>query len=244
MWPDIIAKAVRPPAERKGKIYAAIGTGCHAGAAAMATQIVKAESATLEAGQSTALKTCREIALAGVEYDEITTSIAVAEKQILRMVATFHADIVPELKPKSIELRRLVTINNEYELSGMMDLETVIGEIYDWKFGHVWRTCKAQLGGYSLIRRAYEKTATPAIIGCHTARVGVKKPQPATERRVYDVTSAEKLALEIVQMIIRDMTAFQKNGNPAAFPCNPMSMMCGPKYCISYDSEWCRADLW
>lgn len=227
-------------ATERPKIYTAVGNGCHLGSAAMARRKITAPP-TLDEGQTVALAKLREDARVGVEFDEVTTNIGVAEKQVLRMVASFHADILPRFAPREIELKRQVRIDDEFGLIGTYDLDTTEDDLYDWKFGSVWRSCRAQLGGYSIMRRAYLGVVSRGLIGCHVPRVAIKKPQPLPETAAYEVDQSERMAADVIATIMRDVRAFQKSGNSACFPANPMSMICSPKYCRAYKTEWCKA---
>jgi hypothetical protein len=237
---DLIKDSGVPFTPERPKIYTAVGNGCHLGAAAMARRKMTA-SPMLNEGQSVAIAKMHEDAKIGVEFDDVTTNITVAEKQVLRMVASFHADVLPALAPREIELKRQVRISDDFGLIGTYDLDTTEDDLFDWKFGSVWRSCRAQLGGYSIMRRAHCNTVSRKLWGCHVPRVAIRKPQPAPDMVTYDVDGAEKLATEVIQTIMRDIRAFQKSGNPACFPANPMSNICSPKYCRSYGTAWCKA---
>jgi len=228
------------PREERRRIYTAVGNGCHRGASTLATRKIS-EAPKIEEGHVAAIEKLRSDAAFGIEYDDTTRNMATAEKQVLRMVSMWFGDVLPELSPERVEFSLAGKLPDDFMIVGSFDLRNVDASLYDWKFGSVWRSCKAQLGGYSLISKSNFCAESTRLVGCHIQRADIKKPQPSTTRVEYDVASAEGMALEICQIIMRDVKAFQRNGNPACFPANPMSVLCTPKFCDSYNTEWCRA---
>lgn len=239
---DIIEGAGTHTKRERPRIYSAVGTACHAGSCSLANRKMIAIP-TLDEGETVAISTLRNESSDGIEYDDVTRNMNVAEKQVRRMVGTWFVDLLPELQPEKTEWRLSAGVGDDFRLVGSFDLRNVDKSLYDWKFGSVWRSCRAQLGGYSILAKANFKDETPRLVGCHIQRVAITKPQPGAARMDYGVPDSEKMAIEACQVIMRDIRAFQKNGNPACFPANPMSVLCSPKFCDSFNTEWCRAGV-
>lgn len=240
-WPRLLSAAGFNFADGPRKIYTAIGNGCHAGAAVLSNQKKDRKSPDVAEGYDVAIQLCRTESVKGIEYDDVTANMNAAEKQIVRMIGLFNTSVLPSLDPVAVEIKRPATINDQFGLSGTADMETAKGIIFDWKFGAVWRSCKAQLGAYSILRTAHGQGLAAGLCGCHIPRTSIRKDQPPAELTEYRCAQAEAMAQELIKIIMRDITAFLKSGNPAAFPCNPMSKLCSNKFCIGYNSDWCRA---
>jgi hypothetical protein len=104
-----------------------------------------------------------------------------------------------------------------------------------------------QLGGYALLARSYNLSIEHAAIDfLQRVGTGQAQPEPVTKRAVIE--HAETAAANILRNIAADIETFRNGderrriapGDPWAFSANPSSVLCSPKYCSAYGTEFCH----
>jgi hypothetical protein len=221
-------------------IGAAIGSGVHAGAAYILVSKRDGADAQIKDAQELSIIELRKQTAAGSLWDNTTSNQNTAERQTLRLTTQVNSDLAPTINPELVENRRKAVIAPGWELSGQSDTETTDAVIRDWKTGAVLRQYQAQHGGYSLLRRSQGGTRPSRLIMDHLKRVAIDRPQPPVMSVEYDISMAERAAWGTIKHIMRDIRAFLKSGDPWCFACNPMSMMCGDKYCPAWGTAFCE----
>jgi len=230
-------------------IGAVTGTGCHAGAAYMLGQkITTATLGNASECEDISVEALRKEAREGVIYDAITGDMNTAEKQVRRQVAMYRQTVAPAVSPVAVE-EELPDARMEVQgaygvlevtLTGHADCrEEDTPRIRDLKTGGKPRWNAAQYGHYSLMARGagYE---VDELIEDFLPRVSIRKPQPPVEPREHDPGAAEQMAVRVIQQIARDVEQFEHTGERWAFPVNPMSMLCSPKFCPAWGTSFCR----
>jgi hypothetical protein len=104
-----------------------------------------------------------------------------------------------------------------------------------------------QLGGYSLLARSHNLDIQNAAID-FVQRVRINKPQPDPVSKTVAVATAETAASNILRHIAGDLDTFRHGdpvrrilpGDPWAFQANPASILCSPKYCPAFGTEFCK----
>ncbi len=226
-------------------IAAAIGTATHAGATwtldekrehGVLGNETEAEHRALQA-----LKDEREL---GVSYDQTSPDVNTAEKQVVRQLKTFRVHIAPTIEPVAVEQRLEGQAMDGIILSGQCDyteklLDRVLGEgIRDIKTGTKEKYHGAQLGAYSLLRRAHGANVLSMAVD-YIERVPLRREQPEPQKIIYNVAQTEALTWATLRRIKRDHDEFQQTQDPNTFLPNPASMLCSPKYCSAFGSKWC-----
>ena len=175
---------------------------------------------------------------AGVTWDDVTPNSLAAQQQIVRMTRA-GLSLVDDLEPRLVEAPLEASIGDGWDLTGSLDLLTADGRLEDFKTGALVRPYQAQLGAYSLLAKAagYEVRSTAIAF---IPRSPVSKPQKPPRRTEYDVDVAERHAWATAQRAKREMTAFLESGDPEALPANPMTMMCGARFCPAHGTSFCR----
>ena len=233
-------------------IGAAIGTGVHAGAAISLQEKAKAGSLPpLSVATDAAMDSLKERAAEGVTYETKGTAqhFGHAEQHVLRMTEAYHRVIAPTVEPIIVETRLEAEVAPGIILSGQADVVArEPGKPRDLKTTtKAGKTHNPQIGAYSLLARTAGIDVTGAAID-EISRVSLKNPQPDPISTDYDIALVENAANRVLGHIMDDLKVFRE-GNPEqrilpgdawAFPANPGSMLCGPKYCAAHGSDWCR----
>jgi hypothetical protein len=237
----------RPP---RG-IGAAIGSAVHAGAE-MAL-LMKAKTGDLPSAQMmidfagvTLLEALNRTEIA---FDDATPNRIDAGKQVISMTRAYHRVVAPTINPILVEERLEAEIAPGIILSGKPDtVAREPGAIRDTKTGaRTAGTHAPQLGAYSLLSRAHDLDIERASID-FIKRVPVRKPQPDPVSKLVPIAQAETAATNIIRHIEGDLKTFREGdrerrilpGDPWAFQANPSSMLCSPKYCPAFGTEFCR----
>jgi hypothetical protein len=110
--------------------------------------------------------------------------------------------------------------------------------IRDVKTGIVSRSNIAQYGGYSLLRRL-EGGRPARIVEDFIRRVPLREEQPPPVTIHYDPALAERVAARTIAEIEEQYAEFLESGDPLAFPANPNSVFCSPKFCPAHGTSWC-----
>ena len=183
----------------------------------------------------------------GAVWDETTPNASVAQQQIRTMISAYLNGPGKDLMPMTmadgqpaVELHLEADAGNGWTLTGTMDV-TADDFVRDLKTGALKRPYSAQLGAYALLVRSNEViTDIKGLCIDFVKRAGKTKPQPQCETQEYPVVESQRYAMGIIHRIKKDMAEYEQDGNmDMAFMANPMSMMCGPKYCPCHGTKFC-----
>ena len=248
LFPELIEAAGYTLCRRPNTVGASVGSSVHAGA----RYTMESKLATGDIGNETeadqrALETMKSEIEAECQWDQVTRDPNTAEQQIVRMLRAFRDDAAPRLNPATVEERLEADLGDGFTVTGKKDMlcRTPDG-IDDLKTGTQQRPNGAQYGGYSLIDRAHGRTID-ALNEIFIPRATLKKPQPEPTFIPYDVQACEVQAAATLDDMKRSIADFHARaagsapGEPAAaFRANPMSMLCGEKYCPAFGTDFCR----
>jgi hypothetical protein len=235
-------------------IGAIVGTAVHRGVSSVLG--VKARTGTLPP-RADALEAGREnldyqVEEGDIQYDGpkgATHNMDDAIAQVVKMTGVYHDVIAPTVNPIQVEERLEAEVEPGLVLSGQPDLVCREPEsIRDLKTGaRMPLSVAPQLGGYSLLARTHKLDIKRASID-YIPRVAKGKPQPQPQSTETVIAHAEAAAANIIRHIQGDLETFRngdparhiKPGDPWAFLANPSSMMCSPKWCSAWGTEFCH----
>jgi hypothetical protein len=249
-WREISAAGFRLRSTPRG-IGAAIGSAVHKAAEVVLKE--KAETGSLP--PSTVAADCAaETLLEGLRegetvFDRTTANRVEGEVTVVGMARAYHRLVAPAVEPILVEERLEAEIAPGLILSGRPDLVArEPHKIRDLKTSTRDGGSHApQIGGYSLLARSHgldiEEAAVDSI-----KRVAIGKPQPDPTSKAVAVAQAETAASNILKHIAADLETFRHGdaerhilpGDPWAFQANPASILCSPKYCPAFNTEFCR----
>ena len=224
-------------------VGASIGTAVHRGAAhLLIARLSGIEEPSNDQCVAVALDALAEQLAPGAIWDTTSPNLQTAFVQVERMLLVYLPTLT-DVNPLIVESEMRSTINNEWELSGHVDLFTTSGDLDDLKTGVPPRTYMAQMGGYALNLEANgHQVRRASMVFVRRARLKNKTgpiPQPLPVRTEYDLTEAKLTAWRTIQDITRSVDEFEATGDPHCLRANPMSLMCSEKYCSSWDTEFC-----
>lgn len=231
-----------PLRDLQPSVGSALGTAVHAGAEHLLR--IKMESGqvgSIDGAVGVAHDRFGEETQTGAEWDDTTPNPNVAHFQIGRLVASYAA-FAERVAPKAVELELAADAGDGFELTGHIDLYTHDRDVRDLKTGALHRPYQSQLGAYSLLVRANGEEVRGVAIDW-IARAPKTKPQPPVQTESYPLTTCEKAAWATVQRIKNDLTQFRETGDPWSFAANPMTMMCGAKFCPAHGTAFCDMHL-
>ena len=246
-----VAKQYRRKFEKLGyefrelapSVGAAAGTAVHKGAEMMLRAKHAGKTISLDQALEPAITGFQEETGKGAIWDETTPNSNVAAEQIKRMVAMYavQLDIPATVNGEpAVELSLKANAGDGWELTGHIDLVTETGWVRDTKTGALMRPYHAQLGAYSLLVRSNKIIDVKGAAIDFIKRVGKTKPQPPCEAQEYAVGPCERNALALIGKLKADMAQFDATGDLGSFMPNPMSMMCGDKYCPAWGTAFCE----
>jgi hypothetical protein len=222
-------------------ISAAVGTGTHAAAHCICDSLVRSgERGDLAAAQEVGIIEFRDAAARGVEYDTTTPNNNHAEQQIIILSRSYYHEIAPvlNLQDPEFETKMTARLDEETIISGKPDISDA-RQIRDTKTGRE-TSFHAQLGGYSLLKKSNKKPRPEKLLIDYLPRVPLAKKYPGAYTKELELNFSEYYAWNIIQTIKRDIAAFMKAGDPWAFMPNPKSMLCGPRYCHAFGTDFCQ----
>lgn len=253
MFRQIVEAAGFKLRETGKSIGAAVGTSVHKAAFIMLSEKAKTGSLPPETVSSdAAAETMRAEIVDGMIWDRETPELNTAQQQVLRMARVYRTQVAPGIQPLIVEERLEAEVpwtRSKLVLSGQADvIAREPGRINDLKTGKRKGNHNGQIGAYALLAR------TNAIQDINEAgidfvqRVTLKKPQPDAVRDSVPVERAEQTASNILRHIDGDLATFREGdperrilpGDPAAFLANPSSMLCSPKWCPAFGTDWCH----
>jgi len=230
-WPGLVTGAGFELRETLPSVGAAIGTAVH--------KIV--EGATLgKDGTGAAVDAFNEQIAKGCEWDDRTKNAITGEAQI-KSLAKAMAPHLTDLKPVLLEQKLTAGLRNGWKLTGHPDIYEETRRLTDYKTGKPW-AYKSQMGAYTLLLEAHEFTVEEARV-LFVPRVGPRTPQPPPSVKAWkgiELRWMKAAAYETLGRMTIQVEQFEESSDPLVIPANPMSMMCGPKYCPAWGTEFCR----
>lgn len=240
-WRKLIEAAGFELRQLQPSVGAAVGTAVHAVAEHLLRQKIETgELGKLADGMDRAMAGFDEEISGGCEWDDTTANRDAAQQQIQRM-ARAYLPIAQRIDPLAVELEMKADLLDGFMLTGHVDVVTMDGWVRDTKTGALVRPYFAQLGAYGLLAKA--QRVIPKVNGLaidFIKRCPKTKPQDPAQEMVYPVDACQTVAWEIVQRVKADALAFQAEPDPGVFLCNPMSMMCTPRYCPAHGTDFCE----
>jgi hypothetical protein len=228
-------------------ISGCVGTGLHGVQKYALTEKAADRAPVLKAGVDAGMDTFLAEVADGVEYDETTRNGNHAYEQISVMARALLSEVIPDIEPAIdasgqpvLECYREAIAIDGFRLTGSLDVETIESDIGDTKTGKSGFGYDAQLGGYSLLKRANTGTGARDLFVDHVPRVPISKPYPGTQRIMYRTAMCEMVAYNTIKHLARDVLNFQATQSPWAFLANPSSQLCSPRYCIAFGTPWCE----
>lgn len=239
-------------AETPRGIGATIGTSVHAAAALTLTEKARTGSpAPLSTVTDCAVETYRETAREGVMFDRETPATPDAERQVVAMAGAYQRVLAPQIEPLAVEERLEAETPFGLILTGQSDvLAREPGRLRDLKTGKKRGNYKQQIGAYSLLSKSHGFDVQ-SVAEDFLQRVSAKKPQPDPVTFPHDLAAAETAAFSTLRHIADDIKVFREGdpergvlpGDPWAFQANPSSILCSPKFCPAFGTDWCREHM-
>lgn len=220
-----------------------VGTGAHKTAEAAIASVTSCRAVNRSAAVEAGIAEMRIEASKsdGIVFDATTDSINTGEKQIQILGNAFCSFAeAPGSVVKKIarcETTRTAEVFPGMRLSGRVDCETVDDNGIDWKFG-IDRQHFGQVGGYSLLRKAYQlPTGYWQVVSFPRPKIG--KPFAGHHTTTYDIETAETVAYSILQRVYETVKKFRESGDCWDVAANPSSTLCGEKYCPAWGTNFC-----
>ena len=222
-------------------IGAAIGTAAHkVGEVVLRAKIETGELGDLGQGIDLAMAEFDTEIEAGAIWDDTTQNRNAAQIQIGNLARAYFHGVAKRVEPLAVELYLEANTGGGVLLTGNIDLVTVSGSVRDTKTGAIDRDYYAQLGGYGLLCRSQQEPYPVTGLGIDwLPRTAHTKPQKPLVQKEYPLAACQRLALDVIGTIKRDLADYRTTGNPAAFMCNTGSMMCSDKYCPAWGTDFC-----
>jgi hypothetical protein len=248
-WSELAAAGFKLRSTPRG-VGAAIGSAVHR--AAELTLKEKAKTGSLPpstVAADCAAETLIESMRQGVDFDRVTANRTEAEVSAVGMARSYHRHVAPQVDPIIVEERLEAEVAPGIILSGQPDL--VCREpntIRDLKTStRDGGSFAPQVGAYSLLVRSNGIDATEATIDS-IKRVAIGRVMPDPVSKPVAVGQAESAASSIIKHIEGDLRTFREGdparrilpGDPWAFAANPSSILCSPKYCSAFGTEFCH----
>lgn len=231
-------------------IAASVGTGVHGGAAHLLNAKMNGREAKTKDAEDVAVEEFRTALTEAekVSTDDVTPNVNAAERQIARMVVSYAVEVLPVVSPLAVEGRLHADAGGGLILSGQSDLlcRTPDDAIEDIKTGKKRGNYRPQYGSYSLLTRTHGGCVL-TVRERFIQRAPLTKPQPSIMTTVFDVAACETAARRILDHIADDVAVFLcgapeigiRAGDAWAFSANPSSMLCSPKWCPAFGSNFC-----
>jgi hypothetical protein len=249
-WRQITAAGFRLRSTPRG-IGSVVGTAVHRAAEIILKE--KAENGRLPPSTiaaDCAAQTIGEGLREGeTAFDLVTHNRTEAEVQAVMMARAYHREIAPEVEPILVEEQLEAEIAPDLVLSGRPDVVArEPHKIRDLKSStRTGGSHAPQIGGYALLARSNGLDIEAAAVD-FVKRVAIGKPQPDPTSHELKLALAETAASSIIAHIARDLETFQEGdhehgilpGDPWAFQANPSSILCSPKYCPAFGTEFCH----
>jgi hypothetical protein len=249
-WREISAAGFRLRSTPRG-IGAAIGSAVHKTAAVILTEKAKTGSLppSTVAADCAAETLLDELGSGEIMFDRTTANRVEGEVTVVGMARAYHRHIAPTVDAVLVEERLEAEVAPGIVLSGQPDV--VAREphrVRDLKTStRAGATHAPQIGGYSLLARSHGLDIAEAAVDS-IRRVAIGRAQPDPVSKPVAVALAESAASSIIKHIEGDLRTFREGdparrilpGDPWAFAANPSSILCSPKYCPAFGTEFCR----
>ena len=228
-------------------VGSSVGTAVHISTAELDKALWRGEKPNLSVAVDMAVTALVEELSTGCTWDDTTPNMNTAQLQIQRMTECYTP-----IMPLTVNGEPAVEIGGEmglqadcgdgWILTGHPDLIDANGFLLDKKTGAKMRPYQGQFGGYSLLVRSNKIIKQLSGVGMlYIARMGKTKHQTPPVLQSYGVALCEREAMGTIHRIKSDMALFDSNGDlNKAFPCNQSSMMCTPKYCPAFGTDFCE----
>lgn len=228
--------------QTRPSVGAAVGTAVHkALELPLRAKIDTGKLGRLEDGIDAAIAGFDDETAPGCEWDDTTANRDAAQQQIIRMAKSWYHGPGQDVEPLAIEVELQADAGDGFILTGHADLVTADGWVRDWKTGALVRPYYHQLGAYGMLVRSCDILPKVRGLGIDfIKRCPKTKPQEPPQFQAYPVEPCERAAWSVIQRVKRDVLEFQESGDPEAFACNPMSMMCTPRYCPAHGTDFCE----
>lgn len=252
-WKEIQDAGYRLREDIRG-IGAAVGTAVHKAAELVLRE--KAEKGALPPvsfGQDVARDSIKDQVAHGIAFEDgsraITRNSGEAVDQVVRMTRLYHVGVAPEVNPIIVEERLQAEVRPGIILSGQPDVVArEPNRVRDLKTGGRLGNYGAQTGGYSLLVRSHDLDVAEASVD-FIKRVRDPAKQPSPLVKPVPITEAESTALNVIRHIEQDIRTFREGDpergipaqDPWSFMANPHSVLCSPKFCRAYKTEFCDA---
>jgi len=228
----------------RSNIGGIVGTATHVGAiGSLEDKIKTGELGNKSEAEDRAIQSLRKSVKEeeeGLAWDTTAPDTNAAEKQTIALLDTCREQVLPSIQPEAVEYRLEAQIAEGLTLSGQADVRKVGGVIGDLKTGKIRRANNPQYGAYSLLARSHGIEIN-GMEEYYVKRVKVGKEQPPAEIHQYDYAASEQAAQAITKRIQKDLEDFRGNGQERwAFLPNPGSMLCSPKYCPAFGTDFCK----
>jgi len=227
------------PEDCKG-VAACVGTGTHKGAEMLLNEAINIGiTPSLANVTDTGIQEYRQEVYEGVQFDDITANNNEAEKQIQILTRSYYYEIFPKKNLNNAKAEEsLKAVFGTDEVTGHCDFSN-LEEITDVKTGKV-SIYSAQCGGYSLLKRSQGHEVVKKLKCEFLPRTPLRKNYPGAVVHEYNVYNSEKHAFNVIKLIKKNVADFMESGDPWSFAANPKSMLCSPKYCSAYGTEFCE----
>lgn len=236
--------------QRPVHVGAAVGSGVHAGVEySLASKRSTGTLGNTSEAEDRAVHELRERAQEGLDTDDTTPNLGVAQVQVARMTRAYRAWVPDEFDPAIVETRFHVDLRDGWAISGQPDSMTGSPNdiLHDLKTGTVKRVNAVQYGAYALLLRQAGH-APQGIVEDFLRRTKVKAEQPLPVATEIPLAEAAQDALDLIVGLKRAVETFtvrvrDQSGRhpPSAFPANPSSPLCAARWCRAYGTSFCSA---
>ncbi len=223
-------------------IGAVIGTATHVAVySALAEKITTGALGNQTEAEQRALDSLTKDTEHGVSWDEVTTTMNTAQRQVIKQARTYRSYVAEKIDPLLVEEALDAHAESGVVVSGHVDVYDRSGTLVgDLKTGKWQRWNAPQYGSYSMLLRSHG-FPVQRIEEHYVKRVRVDDDQPRPEITSYDVGQSERASALVIKRIGRDLAEFRETGNPDAFLPNPMSVLCSDKFCSAHSTSFCSA---
>jgi len=226
----------------KPNIGAATGTATHKVAAVtLKAKMKTGELANGAEAEQAGLESLDQEIASGVSWDATSPNLNTAQKQVVRQSRVYRKAVAAKIMPSAVE-ERLEAVHHAsgFLVSGQQDVVvTSEAEFRDLKTGvNRWPNA-AQYGAYAMLLKAHG-TPVLRIIEDYVRRTRAKDAQPDPEEIKYDVEKSMAVASTLLVRIRQDLDTYIDSGEPElAFIANRNSILCGAKFCLAWQTDWC-----
>lgn len=231
-------------------VGAAVGTAVHAGAAyTLETKRLTGYLGNPTEAEDRAAAALDEELQGETQWDDTTSGVPIAKRQVQRMVRSYRRFLAPELTPLLVETRLTIDVGDGWTVSGQAD-GVMAGdpheEIRDLKTGTRARSNVAQYGAYAIVWRSHGYQVR-TLVEDYLARVRIDREQPPPVPIAADVAVSSQHAWETIERIKAAAGEFERRvADPTArpphlaFPANPASQLCSPNFCPAFGTQFCQ----